>query len=152
MRKRGERQRSNIYSCLTQGQMRELRQTFDILDTDKDGLLSKSDLTEFLDTMGSPYSEAEIDEMMEELGPNSPFLSFLTLITDNLSRIDETDVILKAFKDFSINGKIKESELREWLDIPDADFEILVKGCVTNDLVDFAKLTSIMKHGEVVDK
>ncbi|TBU02503.1 RNA polymerase N, partial [Hamiltosporidium magnivora] len=152
-------QNSNVFAMLSKNQIFELKEAFGLLDTNNDGIISKEDLKTFLSSIGDPFTESEIDEMMEEAGSEMSFMMFLTLVGEKLSCTDEESVILQAFKDFdeNRNGFVEEKVLKKWLTqegdkMCEEDVDFLLKDCCENGMVDYKKLTEIIKHGEVLKK
>ncbi|EJW03332.1 hypothetical protein EDEG_02340 [Edhazardia aedis USNM 41457] len=156
--RRRSRQKSNIFEMLTNEQIVELREGFNFLDTNNDTYICKEDLTNFTMSIGNPFTPAEIDEMMNEVGDtNFNFMSFLTLIGEKLSQTDDENVILNALKLFDTekSGFVSEAFLRKYLvscgdKMTDSEVDLFFKGIVENDEIDCKKLTSIIKHGEVI--
>ncbi|EPR80039.1 Myosin regulatory light chain [Spraguea lophii 42_110] len=163
-RRRGARQSSNIFQMLTQQQIMELREAFNILDVNNDTIISKDDLHNFLSTIGNPFSDAEVDEMIEEFGDEISFISFITLIGEKLSALDDEKVIVGALKEFSGDLKNKELNSTDFINmktlknylmtkgdkLTEEETENFLKGSVQNDLVDIKRLTMLIKHGEIL--
>ncbi|KAF9746893.1 Myosin regulatory light chain 12B [Nosema granulosis] len=158
MKRRTRRQNSNIFHMLGKNQIVELREAFNIIDTNSDGIVDRQDLEEFLNSIGSPFSEAEIDEMMQEMGSSISFMTFITMVGERLSNIDTEKQIRQALMEFDENGdgRIEESVLRKWLKgedgLCDKDIDILIKGCVENNKVDCNLLATKIKYGEIISE
>lgn len=156
--RRKTRQSSNVFHMLSKNQLIELREAFNLIDRDSDSKLSVEDLTIFLESIGSPYSEVQIKEMILELEPNPTYIVLLTLIGEKLSEIDSEKDLLEAFKIFDEDndGLIESSFLKKWFiehgtPITKENYEYLIKGCVYDGLVNYRKLVSKMKHGEIIE-
>ncbi|KAF7682955.1 Myosin regulatory light chain 2, smooth muscle minor isoform [Astathelohania contejeani] len=159
MRRRTKRQNSNIFSMLTKNQIVELKEAFNLIDTDNDTYISKSDLEKFLGSVTNPFTPEEVDAMMEEAGDKMTFVVFLSMIGEKLSNMDEESAILCAFKEFDEKntGFIDEKVLRKWLTeegdkIPKEDVDLLLRGVVVDGKVNYKDLTTIIKRGELVSK
>ena len=141
---------------LSKNQLVELREAFNMLDTDGDSKLTKEDLSSFLETIGSPFTEAEIEEMIQELQPNPTYIVLLTLIGERLSEISPEKELIAAFGAFDDenDGFADYSLLKSWMvenkDNPIAkeDYDYLVRGCVENGRINYGKLVDKIKHGE----
>jgi myosin regulatory light chain 12 len=158
MERRKTRQSSNVFHMLSKAQLMELREAFNLIDRDSDSKLSVEDLTIFLESIGSPYTEEEIREMIKELEPNPTFIVLLTLIGERLSEIDSENSLIEAFRIFDDNndGLIETNFLKKWLTeegepISKEAYEYLVKGCLEEGMVNYRKLASKMKHGEIIE-
>lgn len=155
MRRSIKRRESNIFGMLTQEQISKLRETFNMLDVNSDGFITKQDLYERIESIGNPLSLKEIDELVGDRQIN--YMTMLTMIGDKLSEIDSEKLILTSFKEFEgSNGKIDENLLRHWLinegenKLTNEEVDTILKGCVEDGYVDYVKLTGIIKHGEVL--
>lgn len=156
MKRNIRRQNSNIFEAIHQAQIQELREAFNLIDVDRNSLITRTDLVTFLSGMGNPFTPAEIDEMLSIEPLN--FMQFLTMIGEKLSLLDDEKVILRAFKEFDEgNGKCNEKVLKEYLTthgdcMTEEDVDYLMKDCVDNGEVDYKKLASIIRYGEAIDK
>ncbi|KAH9411848.1 hypothetical protein HK407_03g06000 [Ordospora pajunii] len=157
MRRRHGRQNSNIFHMLTKNQIVELREAFNFLDVNSDTFVDRSDLENFLASIGSPFSCKEVDQMMHESGDNMTYMLFLTMIGEMLSCTDSEKNIFNALKEFDDvgDGKIDENMLRHWLTekgscMSNDDVNLLLKGCVENGRIDCRSLATKMKYGEII--
>jgi len=64
--KKAKRSGSNIFAMFSQRQIQEFKEAFGIMDTDKDGILSASDLTAAFGAVGKSISGQECDEAFAE--------------------------------------------------------------------------------------
>merc|ERR1712200_354857 len=55
---------SNVFSMFSQKQVAEFKEGFQLMDRDKDGILSKNDLRATFDELGRIAPEKELDEMI----------------------------------------------------------------------------------------
>lgn len=113
-RRRTARQNSNVFTAFTQPQILELKEIFNLLDSTADGKISREDLATFLNSIGSPLTDEEIDGMMDDMGERFNFTIFLTTLCEKLSNLDSENVIAHALKAFdpSDSGSITVSELK----------------------------------------
>ncbi|KAM0674942.1 hypothetical protein GVAV_001281 [Gurleya vavrai] len=155
-RRRTHRQSSNIFEMLTKQQIVELREAFNLLDTNSDTLICRNDLETFNCSIGNPFTSDEISEMVcESMEIN--FMMFLTMIGEKLSLTDDERSISKAFNEFKENGVVSAKELKYWMmnegdKMNEADVDRFLKDNVDNGEVNVKKLVSIIKHGEIVVK
>ena len=156
--RRKTRQSSNVFHMLSKNQLIELREAFNLIDRDSDSKLSVEDLTTFLESIGSPYSEEQIKEMILELEPNPTYIVLLTLIGERLSEIDSEKDLIEAFKIFDDDndGLIDSDYLRKWFTqqgnpISKESYDYLIKGCLEDGMVNYRRLASKMRHGEIIE-
>lgn len=152
MQRRTKRQNSNIFHMLGKNQIVELRETFNILDSNSDGFITRDDLESFVNSIGTPFTNQEMDNMMNEMGEGFTFMTFITMVGERLSNTDSEKEISRALFEFQ-----DERELRKWLsegedNLSDKDIDILLKGCVENDKVNCKSLTSKIKFGEIINE
>lgn len=140
----------------SQDQINSLRETFNMLDVDNDSLLTRRDIVQISESIGNPFTDAEIEDMIGDRKVS--YMVLLTMIGERLSEIEPEANLLVAFKEFD-NGEgwIDEKELRSWLTnegekMSKADVDFLLKDVVDGGKVDYVKLTGIMKRGEVLEK
>lgn len=156
--RRKTRQSTNVFHMLTKEQLVHLREAFNLMDVDSDSKLSVEDMTTFLASIGSPFSEEDIKEMVEELEPNPTFMILLTCIGERLSEISpEKDICewLKIF-DEDNDGYVETEFLRQWMTekgefLTPEDFDYLIRGCEELGRIDYRKLASKIKHGEIIE-
>ncbi|XP_059491271.1 myosin regulatory light chain 2 [Neocloeon triangulifer] len=159
-KKAAKRSGSNVFSMFSQKQVAEFKEGFQMMDVDKDGILSKNDLRATFDSLGRLVAEKELDAMVNEASGPINFTQLLTLFANRMSGgSDEDDVVINAFKTFDDNGKIDSEKFRfalmTWGDkfsaqeVDDAfdNFEIDDAGFIdTGKLI--AILTSSAEEGE----
>lgn len=105
----------------TQRKVQEFKEAFQLIDQDKDGFITKSDLKITFDLLGKYVYGREIeDEDLESMIAEAPgplnFTMFLSIFGERISGTDEEDVILSAFSIFDEgDGKMKEEVLKNTL-------------------------------------
>merc|ERR1712042_208313 len=119
MGKKAKRSGSNIFAMFSQRQIQEVKEAFGIMDTDKDGILSASDLQNAFSGVGKTVSDAEVNNMLAEAPGPVNFTQMVTLFAEKMAGgADDDDTILKSFDAFEINGKIDaemfEHSLMTW--------------------------------------
>jgi len=97
--------------------VQEFKEAFQLMDSDKDGVISKSDLKDLYATMGQIPSDSVLDEMIKEAPGPLNFTTFLTLFGDRLTGTDPEDTIVGAFRMFdkADSGFISDDELKKIL-------------------------------------
>merc|ERR1719351_481484 len=90
--KKAKKSGSNVFALFSQRQIQEFKEAFGIMDADKDGLLSSSDIVAAFSSVGKSISDGEAQVMLfaEKMAGGA----------------DDDDTILKAFDAFEVNGKI----------------------------------------------
>ncbi|VEN59677.1 unnamed protein product [Callosobruchus maculatus] len=87
----------------------EFKDAFNLMDHDKDGILTKDDLRRTFDDVGKLGSEKELDDMVRECSQPISFTQFLGMFGTRMADTggqDEDDVIVAAFKAFDDEGYI----------------------------------------------
>lgn len=161
--KRAKRAGSNVFSMFSQKQVAEFKEGFALMDADKDGILSKSDLRAAFDSVGKLVSEKELDEMTNEASGPINFTMLLHLFANRMAGggSDEDDVVISAFKAFDNgNGQIDSERLRHALmtwgdkftmkEVDDAydQFEIDDKGMLSTQEIIELLTASAQEEGE----
>lgn len=159
-RKAAKRSGSNVFSMFSQKQVAEFKEAFQLMDQDKDGIISKNDLRATFDQIGRLVPDKELNEMVDEAPGPINFTQLLTLFAARMSGgSDDDDVVIAAFKSFDDEGKIDSERLRHALmtwgdkfsaeEVDDAydNFEIDDKGFInTTKLIQV--LTASPEEGE----
>ncbi|KAK0396405.1 hypothetical protein QR680_001707 [Steinernema hermaphroditum] len=92
---------------------KEFKEAFGIMDQDKDGIISKSDLKDLYAQMGQIASDKQIEEMIGEASGPLNFTMFLTLFGERLTGTDPEKTIVDAFHMFDKKdcGNLAEDHL-----------------------------------------
>ncbi|KAJ8964193.1 hypothetical protein NQ317_000512, partial [Molorchus minor] len=99
-------------------QVAEFKEAFQLMDHDKDGIISKSDLRATFDAVGKISSEKELDEMVNEASGPINFTQMLALFGNRMADsggTDDDEVVVAAFKSFDENGTIDSERFRHAL-------------------------------------
>lgn len=116
--KKAKRSGSNVFSMFSQTQVAEFKEAFQLMDHDKDGIISKSDLRATFDAVGKLSNEKELDEMVNEApGPINftQLLSLFALRMQDSGGSDDDEVVVAAFKTFDKEGVIDSETFRHAL-------------------------------------
>lgn len=105
--KKAKRSGSNIFALFSQKQIQEFKEAFGIMDVDKDGIITASDLKAAFAAVGKSVSDGDISGMLSEAPGPVNFTQMVTLFAEKMAGgTDDDDVILKSFEAFEMNGKI----------------------------------------------
>merc|ERR1711997_1266454 len=90
---------------------------FKLMDIDKDGTLSKSDLRAAFDNVGKLMDESELDAMLGEVGGACNFDNMVKMFQEKMAggSNDPDDLIVRAFKAYEVEGKIEAEMFRHAL-------------------------------------
>merc|ERR1712012_1485319 len=92
------------------------REAFGIMDTDKDGLLSASDLVAAFGAHGKSIGSGDAQAMLDEVDGPMNFTQMVTLFATKMAGgSDDDDVILASFEAFEQDGKIDAETFRAQL-------------------------------------
>merc|ERR1712137_1541646 len=111
-----------VFSMFSQKQVAEFKEGFQLMDRDKDGILSKNDLRATFDELGRIAPEKELDEMINDAPGPTNFTMLLTMFAERQSGgSDEDDVVINAFKSSDdgeghIDGESLRHALMTWGD------------------------------------
>lgn len=106
----------NIFALFSQKQIQEFKEAFGIMDQDKDGIISASDLKAVFASVGKSVSDSDVSGMLAEAPGPVNFTQLVTLFAEKMAGgTDEDDVILKSFDAFEVNGKIDAEMFRHSL-------------------------------------
>ncbi|CCH62443.1 hypothetical protein TBLA_0H01560 [Henningerozyma blattae CBS 6284] len=106
---------------LTQEQIEEYREIFNLFDKDHSGSISGSELTSVMRSLGLKPTESEVTDLMNEIDLDGnhqiEFDEFLVLMSRQQKSNDSKEELLEAFKVFDVNGDgyISRSELKQVL-------------------------------------
>ncbi len=107
---------TNALSKLQPAQVRELREGFQILDRDSDGVVDKDDVADMLNQLGLPASANDMAAFFPEDKPMT-MATFLNQISTLLATLSPPSELLNAFLAFDDDdsGQVDLAELRDAL-------------------------------------
>ncbi|ROW04603.1 hypothetical protein VPNG_07430 [Cytospora leucostoma] len=110
----------NALSQLQPAQVRTLREGFQILDRDSDGVVNREDVTEMLGQLGLPATATDVSRFFPASAPQQQSITlaaFLQSIATGLATIAPSAELLSALSAFDDDdsGQIDVAELREAL-------------------------------------
>lgn len=78
---------------LTQNQIREFKNAFDLFDKDRDGVVSRQDLESTIAALGMKLSAGEIRDMVDEVGDAFPSIVVVVLHDTSCALYSHTIVV-----------------------------------------------------------
>jgi len=92
---------SGPLTIFNETQIREFKDGFNYMDSDKDGIISKQDLFAAYDKLGVRADDQAIDEMVNEAPNPITFTQMLTLFALNMGgKVDDDELVKDSFKAF----------------------------------------------------
>ncbi|KAM8910882.1 uncharacterized protein cetn4 [Spinachia spinachia] len=113
-----QRKKTNVKVDLTEEQKQEIKEAFELFDTDGSGSIDVKDLKVAMRALGLEPKKEEIRKMTAESekanSATIEFHDFVSMMTDKMSEIDSKEEILKAFRlfDDDSTGKISFKNLK----------------------------------------
>lgn len=98
---KAKRTTSGQFNQLSPSQIQELKEAFNLLDKDADGIVNEEDLEEMLVSLGRDPKDGEVQEMLNLLPQPLTFASFLTGMSSHLCDLSSKTDLLTAFSAFS---------------------------------------------------
>ncbi|AEO57435.1 hypothetical protein MYCTH_2303602 [Thermothelomyces thermophilus ATCC 42464] len=108
----------NALSQLQPSQVRTMREAFQILDRDSDGVVTREDVADMLNQLGLPSSAGDISHFFPPSAPQTMTMAlFLNSIASSLAALSPSSELLSAFSAFDDDdsGQIDVAELRDAL-------------------------------------
>ncbi|KAF4985486.1 hypothetical protein FDECE_16529 [Fusarium decemcellulare] len=108
----------NALSQLQPSQVRTLRDGFQILDRDCDGVVNREDVSDMLNQLGLPSNPADVSKFFPPSAPQTITLAvFLNSLADALAALSDSAELLSAFSAFDNDdsGQVDLAELRNAL-------------------------------------
>eukprot|EP00695_Tsukubamonas_globosa_P003449 TRINITY_DN641_c0_g1_i1.p1 TRINITY_DN641_c0_g1~~TRINITY_DN641_c0_g1_i1.p1 ORF type:complete len:140 (+),score=53.67 TRINITY_DN641_c0_g1_i1:54-422(+) len=95
---------SSIKHHLTEEELAEFKEIFDLVDTDRGGSISKDELAKLMTTLGLKPTEEELDAMMAEVDADGSgdidFQEFVTVMSRRVHAEYTPEQLKNAFKVF----------------------------------------------------
>merc|ERR1712042_112532 len=152
-----KRSTSNVFSQFEQSQIQEFKEAFQMIDADRNGIITVGDLKATYASLGvRDIDQDMLDNMCAEAGAPINFTIFLNMLADKLHGTDPEDVIVKAFKLFdkdnkgvvhiSILGDVLKSQADRFNDEEMKNFTELAQPN-EEGMVDYKALCYTLTHG-----
>merc|ERR1711928_209387 len=152
-----KRSTSNVFSQFEQSQIQEFKEAFQMIDADRNGIITVGDLKATYASLGvRDLDQDMLDNMCAEAGAPINFTIFLNMLADKLHGTDPEDVIVKAFKLFDKDNKgvVPASQLADVLKsqadrFNEEEWKQFMDLAKPNDqgLVDYKALCYTLTHG-----
>merc|ERR1712210_392570 len=114
--KKAKKSGSNVFALFSHSAIQQFKEAFGIMDADKDGLLSSSDLVAAFGAYGKNIGGGEAQAMLDEVDGPMNFTQMVTLFASKMAGgSDDDDVILASSEAFEIDGKIDADAFRHSL-------------------------------------
>ncbi|KAG4031179.1 hypothetical protein MFRU_010g03040 [Monilinia fructicola] len=141
----------NALSKLSQAQVREMREAFQILDRDSDGQVGREDVADMLTQLGLSSNASELASYFPPPTPQTVTLpTFLNSLATLLSTLSPTAELLDAFSAFDEDdsGQADYAELRDALihTAPDPGVKPLTDREVDRIMGGFTSRKALSKH------
>jgi len=160
-KKRGKKgaaaESTDVTSLFEESQIQEYKDAFDIMDQNRDGIITEADLCDTMALMGGAIPPDELKAMMAEGNGPITFTVFLQMFGEKLKGADPEDTIVAAFKvlDPEGTGLLKKELVQELLttqcDRFTADEMTNLWAAFPPDaagMVDYKNVCYIITHGE----
>merc|ERR1711879_867368 len=106
LKKKSKKSTSNVFSQFEQQQIQEFKEAFQMIDVDRNGIITVGDLKATYASLGVRNIDQDmLENMVSEAGAPINFTIYLNMLADKLHGTDPEDVILKAFKIFDPENK-----------------------------------------------
>ncbi|KAG6333907.1 hypothetical protein ID866_5192 [Astraeus odoratus] len=130
---RPRREASGVFSLFQPAQVQQFKEAFQLIDHDKDGWVTESDLKEIFASLGISPTKKLLDDLLSERPgtksshpqASSPstadrginFTMFLTMMSERLFEFDPESELREAFECFDEGdtGTVKVDEMRKWM-------------------------------------
>ncbi|KAK4193609.1 hypothetical protein QBC35DRAFT_479716 [Podospora australis] len=109
---------SSAISHLQPSQVRTLREGFQILDRDSDGVVNREDVVDMLNQLGLPSHASEVTQFFPPSAPQTMTMAmFMNSISGSLAEMSPSSELLSAFSAFDDDdsGQVDLAELRDAL-------------------------------------
>lgn len=145
----------NNINNLTEEQIAEFKEAFQIFDKDGDGYISTKELRNAMIALGNNPTDDEVNEKIRKVDKDKSgtvdFKEFLTLMTETMKETNTENQLIEAFKVFDRhnNGKISVHEFRYVMmssgEIEEEDIkEIITEADNGNGYIDYMDFVKVL--------
>ncbi|KAG7098969.1 hypothetical protein E1B28_000856 [Marasmius oreades] len=167
---RARREPSGVFSLFQPSQIQQFKEAFQLIDHDKDGWVTHSDLTQIFASLGITPTDSQLKSLLssrpggQHVSSNDPkginFTMFLTMMSERLFEFDTEPELLDAFACFDENdqGTVNVNDLRKYLKemgdrMDDREIDKFLKGSFTDRQGNFnyrewVKVLRVNEEGE----
>lgn len=113
-----EKSQSVTFSQFTQNQIQKLKDAFQYIDEDGDGVISQKDLRKILSDLSKQSDEMQLQEMIGTEKEGITFPEFVSIMGERIESLPEESELIEALKTFSKENEemmIKVDELETYL-------------------------------------
>ena len=102
---------------INKDQLQQLKEAFNLIDQDRDGIISKEDLRSVLISLGQKPTDKQVKDMLSEAHGCVDFARFLSMFSSKMGTVDTEELIRNAFTCFDedCDGMINLEEFKEML-------------------------------------
>lgn len=139
-------------------QLKQLKEAFDFIDQDHDGVISKEDLQTILISLGQKPTDKQVKDMLNEVTGSVDFARFLSMFASKMEAADPEELIRNAFTCFDedCDGFINLDEFKELLMTMGLRLteqqvdEVFLHGTLTDEDGQFKceEVVQLLKYGE----
>merc|ERR1711970_840654 len=137
-----KRSTSNVFSQFEQSQIQEFKEAFQMIDADRNGIITVGDLKATYASLGvRDLDQDMLDNMCAEAGAPINFTIFLNMLADKLHGTDPEDVIaVQTLQEVlkSQADRFNDDEFKQFLELAKPNGE---------GLVDYKALCYTLTHG-----
>merc|ERR1711918_287335 len=90
--------KANIFESFSHSAIQQFKEAFGIMDTDKDGLLSASDLVAAFGAHGKSIGSGDVQAMLDEVDGPMNFTQMVTLFATKMAGGSDDDDAIAEFK------------------------------------------------------
>ncbi|KAF9269987.1 calcium-binding EF-hand domain-containing protein [Marasmius fiardii PR-910] len=167
---RARREPSGVFSLFKPPQIQQFKEAFQLIDHDKDGWVTHSDLVQIFASLGITPTESQLSNLLssrpggQHVQPDDPkginFTMFLTMMSERLFEFDTEPELIEAFESFDENdtGTVNVDEVRKYLKemgdrMDDREIDRFLKGSFTDRQGNFnyrewVKVLRVNEEGE----
>jgi len=162
LKSKKKRSTSNVFSQFEQAQIQEFKEAFQMIDADRNGIITVGDLKATYASLGVRNMDQDVlDGMCAEAGAPINFTIFLNMLADKLHGTDPEDQIVAAFKVFDKQntGVVPKAYLTEVLttqadrfDAKEMETLFEIAPINDNDELDYKNFCYMLTHGSAEDE
>jgi len=154
--KKAGKSSTNVFALFNQAQIQEFKEAFQMMDMDRDGILTGSDIIGIWQQCGRDPEQKVVDEMIKESPGQINFTHFLNLFGEKMHGTDPERTLKDAFAMFDNDksGQLDEAYVKELLQTVGDQFskeEIKMtwkEAPIEGGKLDYIKFVEYIKRGK----